>query len=167
MDLGTAANIATTLAVVIGVVFGLAELRRVVRDRHDHAAIEVVRSVDSPEIRRAVARVLELDVDTDPQVIRGDPQLFDAAGLVYWAGEMYGSIVYEGVVDLHTFDRMMGGWLRACWRRLHLWIEADRAETHTVTVGEWWQWLYEMLEAEPDPGKQLGAHIFYRGRLRG
>jgi hypothetical protein len=145
-------------------VFGLAELRRAVRDRHDHAAIEVVRSVDSPEIRRAVVRILELSVDADPEVIRNDPTLIDAALLVYWAGEMFGSIVYEGVVELHTLDRMMGGWVRASWLRLRRWVEADRIETRNVNIGEWWQWLYERLEADPDPGKALGAYVSYRGR---
>lgn len=166
MDLSTAANLATTLAVVIGVVFGLAELRRAIRDRRDHAAIEVVRSVDSPEIRRAVARILELPVDADPEAVRNDPAVIDAARLVYWASEMFGSIVYEGVVDLHTLDRMMGGWVRACWLRLRRWVEADRAAANNVNVGEWWQWLYERLEADPDPGKALGAYETYRGKTR-
>lgn len=166
MDLSTAANLATTLAVVIGVVFGLAELRRAARDRRDHAAIEVVRSVDSPDIRRAVARILELPVDADPEVIRNDPAIIDAARLVYWASEMFGSIVYEGVVDLHTLDRMMGGWVRACWLRLRRWVEADRLETRNVNTGEWWQWLYEQLEADPDPGKAHGAYVTYRGKTR-
>ena len=164
MDLGTAANIATTLAVVIGVVFGLAELRRAVRDRRDQASIEVVRSVESPEIRRAIATILELPIDADPQAIRRDPAIVDAATLVHWAGEMFGSIVYEGVVEIHTLDRMVGGWLRACWLRLRRWIEADRIETHSVNIGEWWQWLYERLEEDPDPGKALGAHVAYRRR---
>jgi hypothetical protein len=164
MDLATAANLATTLAVVIGVVFGIAELRRAVRDRHDQAAIEVVRSVDSPEIQRAVERILELPHDADPDLLQRDPSVRDAALLVYWAGEMFGSIVYEGVVDLHTLDRMHGGWLRACWLRLRRWIEAERVDKHNVSAGEWWQWLYQRLEADPDPSKKLGAHVAYRDK---
>ena len=164
MDVATAANLATTLAVVIGVVFGLAELRRAVRQRRDQAAIEVVRSVDSPEIQRAVEKILQLPDDADPELVRGEPQMRDAALLVYWAGEMFGSIVYERVVDLHTLDRMHGGWVRACWLRLHRWIEADRIDKRNPSTGEWWQWLYERLIADPDPGKKLGAHVMYRGR---
>src|SRR5688500_19617234 len=166
MDLATAANLATTSAVIIGVIFGISELRRAVRDRHDQAAIEVVRSVDSPEIRRAVAKILELAHDADPELVRRDPSVSDAALLVYWAGEMFGSIVYEGVVDLHTLDRMHGGWLRACWLRLRRWIEADRIDTGNASTGEWWQWLYQRLEADPDPGKKLGAHVAYRDKTR-
>lgn len=162
MDLATAANLATTLAVVVGVLFGIAELRRAVRDRHDQAAIEVVRSVDSPEIQRAVARILELAHDADPELVRRDPSVHDAALLVYWEAEMFGSMVFERVVDLHTLDRMHGGWLRACWLRLRRWIEADRIGTGNLSTGEWWQWLYQRLEADPDLSKKLGAHVAYR-----
>jgi hypothetical protein len=77
---------------------------------------------------------------------------------------MFGAIVYEGVVDLHTLDRMHGGWIRACWLRLHRWIEAERANTGNASTGEWWQWLYQRLEADPDPSKKLGAHVAYRDR---
>jgi hypothetical protein len=59
---------------------------------------------------------------------------------------------------------MVGGWVRASWVRLRRWIAAERIETRNVNVGEWWQWLYEQLEADPDPGKALGAHVAYRGK---
>jgi hypothetical protein len=164
MNLDTAANVATTLAVVVAVAFGLAELRRAVRDRRDRQAVEVIRSVQSQESHRAVGRILKLPDDADPDVIRSDPALLEAAMLVYFACEMWGSIVFEGVVDLHTLDRMVGGWVRASWVRLRRWIAAERIETRNVNVGEWWQWLYEQLEADPDPGKALGAHVAYRGK---
>src|SRR5687768_7500323 len=92
MDLGTAANVATTLAVVIGVVFGLAQLRQAVRDRRDHAAVDIVRTVQTQEVRRAVGTILRLPDDVDPDVIRSDPALLDAALAVDSACEMWGSM---------------------------------------------------------------------------
>ena len=162
MDLDTAANLATTLAVVIGVVFGLAELRRAVRDRRDQAAFDIVRTVQTQEVRRAVGRILKLPDDAEPEVIRRDPQLLEAALAVDSACEMWGSMVFEGVVDLHTLDRMVGGWIRGSWRRLGRWVEAERSDNRNPNVGEWWQWIYERLQADPDPGKAQGAHIAYR-----
>jgi hypothetical protein len=72
----------------------------------------------------------------------------------------------QGVVDLHTLDRMVGGWVRATWVRLRRWVESERIEDRSPNVGEWWQWLYEQLEADPDPGKASGTHVAYRGRRR-
>jgi len=166
MDLPTAANLATALAVVVAAIFGAAELRRVVRDRHDHAAVEILRAVESPEIHAAVDKILDLPDDVDPEVIRADPALLGAATRLHFTAEMFGSLVFEGVVDLHLLDRMNGGWVRDCWRRLRKWVEAERVAERRPNVGEWWQWLYERLEADPDPSKALGAHVYYRGRAR-
>ena len=163
MDLATAANVATSVAVIVAVVFGLTEIRRGARDRRDRAAVEVVRSVQTQESFRAVGKILNLPDDADPELIRSDPALFEAAMLVYFACEMLGSIVFERVVDLHTLDRMVGGWVRATWVRLRRWIESERIEDRNPNVGEWWQWLYEQLEADPDPGKAVGTHVAYRG----
>jgi hypothetical protein len=164
MDLATAANLATTLAVIVAVVFGIAELRRVARERRDVAAVEIVRAAQTPEIIRAVGRILKLPDDADPQIIRGDPVLLEAAMAVYFACEMWGSIVFEGVVDLHMLDRMVGGWVRSTWVRLRPWIAAERIDNRNPNVGEWWQWLYERFEADPDPAKAQGAHIAFRDR---
>jgi hypothetical protein len=166
MDAGTALNIATTSAVVLGVVFGLAEVRRAVRDRRDLAAVDIVRTVQTQEVRQAVERVLRLPDDADPEVVRGDPDTLDAALAVDSACEMWGSMVFEGVVDQHMLDRMVGGWIRGTWTRLRRWVEAERAEKRNPNIGEWWQWLYERLEADPDLGKAQGAHVAYRGRRR-
>jgi hypothetical protein len=166
MDLGTAANIATTVAVIVAVVFGITELRRGARDRRDRAAVEIVRSVQTQEAFRAVGTILNLPDDADPKVVANDPALFEAAMLVYFACEMFGASVFEGVVDLHTLDRMVGGWVRATWVRLRRWIEAERIADRSPNAGEWWQWLYEQLEADPDPGKAVGAHVAYRGKRK-
>ena len=167
MDLNTLANLVTTVAVVIGVGFGLVEVRRAARERRDRAAVEVVRSVQTQDIQRAVGLIMNLPDDADPELIQQDAALRDAAMLVYFACEMFGTFVFEGVVELQTLDRMVGGWVRSTWRRLRRWIVAERLENRNVNEGEWWQWLYERLEAEPDPGKALGAHVAYRNWVAG
>lgn len=164
MDLSTAANIATTVAVIVGIAFGIAELRRSRRERRDQAAIEILRSVQQQEIHEAVRRILKLPNDADPELVRADAQIQHDATLVHFAAEMFGSLVFEGVVDLHLLDRMNGGWVRGCWHRLRRWVEAERIAEGRPNVAEWWQWLVERLEADPDPSKVQGAHIYYKGR---
>jgi hypothetical protein len=164
MDLPTILNVITTAAVVFGVVFAVVEVRTALRSRRDQGAMEVIRAVESAEIRLAVARILELAIDSDPEVVNADKEVLNAAQLVFWAAEMYGAIVFEGVVDLHMLDRIDGGWLRATWLRLRRWVIAERSSN--PNSAEWWEWLYDMLEANPDPGKASGAHVYYRGRIR-
>lgn len=163
MDLRTALDLTVAAAVVAGVVFALAELRHATRSRRDHAAVDIVRTVQTQEVRQAVERVLKLPNDADPAVIRHDPRLLEAALAVDSACEMWGSLVFEGVVDQHMLDRM--GWVRNV-ARLRRWVEAEREDNRNPNVGEWWQWLYERLEADLDPGKAQAAYIAYRGGAR-
>lgn len=156
----------TAIAVVVGIAFAVMEIRHAVRDRHDHAAVEIVRTVQTQEIRRAATKILALPDDLAPDVIRSDPELLEAALANYSACETWGSMVYEGVVDHRMLDRMVGGWVRGTWRRLRRWVEAERAEQRNPNMAEWWQWLYELLEADPDPSKVRGAHVSFRGRRR-
>jgi hypothetical protein len=167
MDVNTLANLVTTIAVVIGVGFGLVEIRRAGRDRRDRAAVEVVRSVQTQDIQRAVGMIMNLPDDADPELIRRDPVMLDAAMLAYFACEMFGTFVFEGVVELHTLDRMVGGWVRSTWMRLRKWIISERIQNRNVNEGEWWQWLYEQLLLDPDPGKAIGANAAYRSWRRG
>lgn len=137
MDAALALEIATTSAVVVGIALGLAEIRRAARARRDYAAVDIVRTVQTQEVRRAVERVLRLPDGADPAVIRADPDVLDAALAVDSACEMWGSMVYEGVVDQYLLDRMVGGWIRGTWTRLQLWVEAERAEKRSPNIGEW------------------------------
>jgi len=166
MDAALALNIATTSALVGGIALGLAEVRRAAQARRDLAAVDIVRTVQTQEVRRAVERVLRLSDGADPAVIRADPDVLDAALAVDSACEMWGSMVFEGVVDQYLLDRMVGGWIRGTWTRLQRWVDAERAEKGNPNVGEWWQWLYERLQTDPDLGKVQGAHVAYRGRRR-
>lgn len=165
-ELSAALNLVTTLAVVLGVVFALVQLRQATRLRRDYAAVDIVRTVQTQEVRSAVGRILKLPDNVDPETIRNDPVLLKDALAVDSACEMWGCMVYENVVDHRMLDRMVGGWVRGTWRRLGRWVEAERAATRIPNVGEWWQWLYERIESDPDPGKAVGAHIAYRGTSR-
>ena len=92
IDLSTIADLVTMLAVVFGVIFGLVQLRQATRSRRDHAAVDIVRTVQTHEVRQAVGRILALPDDVDPDHIRGDPQLLAAA-----------LAVDEGLITVGTF----------------------------------------------------------------
>jgi hypothetical protein len=63
-------------------------------------------------------------------------------------------------------DRMVGGWVRGTWSRLRPWVQAERIANQNPNVGEWWGWLNDRLQEDPDPGKAYGAYVAYRGKSR-
>jgi hypothetical protein len=166
VGLATLVNLISAAAIVAGVIFAVLELRHASRERRDAAAVAVIATVQTQEVRQAVRHVLALPERVDPERIRSDPELLEAALAVDSACEMWGSMVFEGVADHRMLDRMVGGWVRGTWARLEAWIEAERADLDSPNVAEWWQWLVETLESDPDPGKAEGAHVAYRNQLR-
>ena len=162
MELGLWVDIASGIAIILGIAFGILELRQSNRDKLNQAAFDVVRTVQTQEVRQAVRRVFDLPENADPESVRNDPVLLEASLAIDSACEMWGCMVFEGVVDIQMLDRMVGGWVRGTWLRLGRWVEAERQVTGNPNVGEWWQWLIERLNEKPDPGKAVGAHVYYR-----
>lgn len=165
-DLATTVNLISAVAIVAGVIFAVVEIRQASQDRKDAAAVTVVGTVQTQEVRQAVRDILALPERVDPNLIRNDPALLESALAVDSACEMWGSMVFEGVADHQMLDRMVGGWVRGTWNRLEAWVESERDQLNSPNVGEWWQWLVELLESDPDPGKQIGAHVAYRNQTR-
>jgi len=153
----------SAIALIVGIWFAVIQLRQSNVQRKDHAAVDIVRTVQTQEVRRAVRLVFTLPVDAEPALVNENKEMLDAALAVDSACEMWGSMVFEGVVDHKMLDRMVGGWIRGSWARLHRWVEAERVAAGNDNVGEWWQWIFELLQADPVAGKELGAHVAHRG----
>ncbi len=73
------ANIVTAIAVVLGIPFALVQLHHANRSRRDVAAVDIVRTVQTQEVRRAVERVLRLPINAAPGLIRTDAPMLDSA----------------------------------------------------------------------------------------
>jgi len=74
LDFSEIANLVTSIAVVLGIAFGIIELRQSSRNRKDIAAFDIVRTVQTQEVRLAIQRVFTLPENTDPQLITADPK---------------------------------------------------------------------------------------------
>lgn len=155
------APFATLATVLTGVVFGALTIRQWRRTRALTAAVELVHTIQTAEFARSLQRVLELPDHADAHQVLGDPQTLAAAYVVSHGIESLGVLVYYRLLPLHLVDHLIGGSVRAAWRRLHGYFE-DRRATVGAMLGEWFQWLAERLDEQPVPGKELGAAAAYR-----
>ena len=53
-------EILTAIAIIFGIVFGLFELRQAFRNRRDIAAVDIVRTVQTQEVRQSVRQIFDL-----------------------------------------------------------------------------------------------------------
>lgn len=162
VDVGTIASVATALAVVVALVFGVLQVRLQSGQRRDLAQAEMLRGMLTPQFLAAVDLIQNVADDAPVEVFLHDAELRRAFYLLDFNFEAVGWMVHEGVLPLHSVDALFGGIVRLAWRKGRRFVEHDRASTGAPSRGEWTQWLYERMEEDPAPGKREGAHVAFR-----
>jgi hypothetical protein len=152
------ASLATLL---VGVIFGILEIRRARKARAEKAAIDVFSVTVQNVLNDAHILVLDLPLDASPDHIRSSPGLRRASELLMTLYDYWGIMVFYRIVPLRTLDLLVGGVVRGSWMRLQKYIESERDALDMPAFGEWFQWLAERLEQFPQPEKQVGAHIAF------
>lgn len=157
MELQTAANVAEVLGVIIvlaGSAFAIIQLMHLRQQRRDMAAIELARSIQSPEFGQALRLLMSLPPgeSADDLEERGEAYL-DAAMLVSLTLESVGIMVHRGIVELDMVWDLMGGLVLGSWERLEGWASQIRAEQGRAKFDEWLQWLADRLRERDERGE--------------
>jgi hypothetical protein len=162
VDVGVILQVATLIAVVAGLAFGVMEVRRASRERKDKGALDVLSlAINSDHIEASYA-ILELPPNAPPELVSGSPNVRRAANTLMVQYEYLGNLVFQHIVPLETLDLLVGGIIRASWARLRPYIEEQRTEKSIPNMAEWFQWLAERLELYGRPEKARGTHIAFK-----
>ena len=162
LDIGNILQIATLITLIAGLIFGILEIRRASRARADKGALDVLGVAVSPDHIEASYAILELPENAEPDLVSGSQDLKRAANILMVQYEYLGNIVYQRIVPLETLDLLVGGIIRASWKRLRPYIEEQRMETNLPNMAEWFQWLAERLEEYGRTEKSVGTHIAFK-----
>lgn len=162
MDWHVVVEIVQTAAVVLGIVFGIDQLRMIRRQRDAKAGIELMRPLQTPEMAEAIMQIYRLPDGLDEAGLRkalGDQFGHTLALLAMF--ESLGPLVARGHLPLDMYAQSYRGPTVFAWRRFRRYIEAER-ERGWPMLFEWLQWLAERLEeravGSPDtPAYQRGA----------
>ena len=104
LDLGIILQVAT-LVTVIGLVFGVMEVRRARRVRGDKGARDVLSIAVNPDHIEASYGILELPVGARPELVASSPELKRLANTLMVQYEYLGNLVYQRIVPLDTLSR--------------------------------------------------------------
>jgi hypothetical protein len=163
MSIDLVVQIVEAVAVVIGVGFAMVQVRQYRRDKHREAALELLRSFQTPSFAKALNLVYRL-----PDGLSRD-EIESAAGedfhLVYalmttW--ESLGVLVFRREVDLDLVDDFFSGPIRISWRKLKGHVMGERAMLGRDTIEEWFQWLAERLEERESLTPPVPAHVAHK-----
>ncbi len=165
-DLTTLANLAEILGAIIvigGVVFAVIQIRLFRRQRLEAAAIEVIRSWQSPEFTRAFTVIQGLPDAISAAKLRAHSRDCENSAMIIGnTFESFGVMVYRRIVPLELVDDLLGGAVVVLWRKLAPWVEELRKEWSRESVYEWFQWLAERLQEQQGFDTIEGAHVMHR-----
>lgn len=161
------AEILGGLAVIGGIIFGVAQLRLFQRQRADRAAVEVMRSMLSEHFPSAYRLLNHLpDGVSVAEVREMGPEYEDAVFAIATVFETLGFMVYEGVIPLRVVRELVGGVALAMWRKVGPYA-AELAESEDqARLVEWYEWLVDRLEELEDelpPGRASARFADWAG----
>jgi hypothetical protein len=164
VDLSTLANVATALAVLTAVGFGLAEARRARQERAERAAFAAVQAILTPKWMESMIVVHNIPDGSSASEIEADARVLAAVQAIGVILEGLGYSVYARMVPLQVVGDLMGGTVRLAWRKVQPYVEDERRRSGSQKTFEWFEWLATQLERY-SPGKtnlETGAYEAYR-----
>lgn len=150
MNIGLALQMVETLAVVIGVAFGLAQLRQLRHQREVEAGLELLAPLQTPESAETLLLLHDLPDGLDGDELRrrlGDK--FQATVATLGLFESLGPIVARGHVPLNMYAEFYRGPTLLSWTKFRRFIEEERREGWP-SLFEWLQWLAERMHEQPE-----------------
>ncbi len=134
-----------TAAVVVGVVFGLVQLRQLRYQREVQAGIELLRPLHSPLMPETVMAIKSLpDGLTAEQTREKLGDRFGSILAVLGLFESLGPVIARGHIPIEMYADSYRGVTVICWQKMKPWIEDQRAQGWP-NLYEWLEWLADRM----------------------
>ncbi|HET6486620.1 MAG TPA: hypothetical protein VFH83_09390 [Spirochaetia bacterium] len=145
------ANVALALSLVVGLVFGIAQVRAAARDRRERLTLEALRGFQSRDFVELMQYIIAHDIPKSRAEMSALP---DREQVVFLqcsqAMEMLGLLVAERLIDLDLVERTLGSFVTTSWEKLKS-ITVDVRQTDPF-LHEYFQWLAERI------GERMSRH---------
>ncbi len=146
MELSTIAKVATSLAVLIALAFGVIEMHRARLDREERAPFAAVKAILSSEWMKSMIVVHGIPNGLTAAEIEADPRVLEAAHSVGVTLEGLGYSVFARILPLRVVAELVDGTVRLAGRKLSPYVEEERRRSGSLKSFEWFQWLARQLE---------------------
>ena len=138
--IGLIANLALTLSFIVGLIFGIAQVRAAARDRRERLTLEALRSFQS----RDFAELLQFVNAEKAPASRKEIMALPARDQILFlelaqSMEMLGILVADRYVDIDLVDKTLGDFVVTSWEKFKK-VTFD-VRTTDPYVNEYWQWL--------------------------
>ena len=139
------ANLALALSFIVGLIFGIAQVKAAARDRRERLTLEALRNFQTREFSELIFYVLYSKLPANTKEMELLPAN-DRIMFIQFAQQMesLGILVAEKLINLDLVDKTLGSLVTTTW---------DKYKTLFLTmrdkdpfIGEYFQWLAESID---------------------
>jgi hypothetical protein len=141
------ANVALALSFVVGLVFGVAQVKAAARDRRERLTLEALRAFQTREFSELMRWVINTELPaTREEMLKLPPG--DQTYLMQFAQQMesLGILVAEQFVSIDLVDKTLGSFVATSWGKFKPLFMEIRVKAPDPFLGEYFQWLAELIE---------------------
>lgn len=163
MDLSIIIQIVSTIAMTLGIIFGILNLRNFQASRKREAAILMLNSFQTMEFVRGLIYIFDLRDDVSTEEMENLPEdKFMTIYLVLGTWERLGILVFRNEIAIDLVDDAFSGPIIQSWVKLRKFVEAFRTRVNRDTGFEWFQWLAERMMEREGHGSALPAYVAHK-----
>ncbi len=144
-----AANIALALSFIVGLIFGVAQVKAAARDRRERLTLEALRNFQTQEFAALMFHINAFNLPLTFEAWRSLPAE-DQIKLLQFTQQMesLGILVAERFINLNLVDKTLGSFVTTSWQKFKPAITDMRVKLPDPYLSEYFQWLAERLQED-------------------
>jgi hypothetical protein len=140
------ANIALALSFIVGLVFGIAQVRAAARDRRERLTLETLRQFQTREFVELMQFIGTQNLPSTRDAMLALPSK-EQNNYIQFAQEMesLGILVAEKLINIDLVDKTLGSFVTTAWEKYRILYQDIRENQPDPFLGEYFQWLAERI----------------------
>ena len=163
MELSLVFQIISTSAVILGIIFGILNLRNFQKMRKREAAILMLNSFQTNEFIKGLLFILDLDHSpTKEEIDKLSQDQYLAFYMLLGTWERMGILVFRREIDISMVEDAYSGPILLSWNKLESYVNEVRGTWNRESAFEWFQWLAERVGERDTKLQPLPAYQTYK-----
>jgi hypothetical protein len=141
------ANIALALSFIVGLVFGIVQVRAAARDRRERLTLETLRAFQTREFTDLMHFIIYQSIPPTRDAMMAMP-VAEQTSLIQFAQvmESLGILVAERFINIDLVDKTLGSFVVTSWEKYKTLFLDIRVNQPDPFLGEYFQWLAEQID---------------------
>jgi hypothetical protein len=139
------ANLALALSFIVGLIFGIAQVRAAARDRRERLTLEALRNFQTREFAELIYYTMDTKLPSTTKELNALPAN-DRIMFIQFAQQMesLGILVAEKLINIDLVDKTLGSLVTTAWEKYKILFLTMRDKD--PFIGEYFQWLAENID---------------------